>query len=257
MHIDAPADGECAAHVRMAACRRQIGLRRRLSRADQRFQNRDAEMLREFTCLVEAPAAFPRTMQRNGDDGVGAGEDRRRRCAHPFGDRTREARSRVVFQCLDDGLKRSAIRADRRRDCHRRRTAAAARTARFCLADDPPGRQRITACEAAGGSERLDRQPAARADGAACRSAERFAADHADWSDKDSERRIRGCSRGNGRSRDNYAITQLPTPQGEIRPLSRLDLLVSLEVVTLCNYLLTPSTDTSIFSASPHKRSSE
>ena len=153
LNLDARPDGEGAADVGVALRFRQVCLRPCLPRAHERIEDWQAEIPRQRARLVEAARTLARRMERNGNDGVRAGEHLRAGVAHPLGEMARERRTRIVFQGVNDGLQRVFVRSDGRGQLDvRGKTVAAERRGR-----DEGG-------------------PAPRADGAARRFVERRAA---------------------------------------------------------------------------------
>ena len=106
-------------------------------------------------------------MQRNWNDGVGAGEDLLTCVAHTRREMTRERRTRIVFQRVDDSFERLFVETDGRRELNVGRKVVAAE-----------------------GRRRDDGGPAARADGAASRFVERRAAGGAPRRQEDGQQAV-------------------------------------------------------------------
>jgi len=149
-------------------------------------------VLREVSCLVEAAFALPGSMERHGDQDVGARKDVCAGCAHPPRQVPRDAGAPVVLQRVHDGAQRSFVGSDRSRQGDLRFAAAAAPASVIAVASPfrlraefrvasafrrkfPPCLQRLAAGAAAGGRDGDDGGPAAAADGAARRLVERQA----------------------------------------------------------------------------------
>jgi hypothetical protein len=129
----------------MALCGGQTGLCRRRSDAPQGFPDGPAEVPRQIERLIESACAAARGMERDGNEAVASGEHLGTAFSHQVGERPRQRPASLVFQRVHDRPQRSFVAADCTAAIHGRLRPAATRASRERHADDPPGRQWISA----------------------------------------------------------------------------------------------------------------
>jgi len=159
-----PRRRECVLHIATPAGSGQAGLRGRDPDALQGVHNGKAQVFREVGGLIEASLPPLRRVQRYRNNTGGTRDDIVTATAHQFGQRPRQRAASFVLQGMDDGAKRTIVRADRPRAIHERPPAAAPRTRAERDTDRAPAGKRIAAAVAQGRGERANRGPAALTD---------------------------------------------------------------------------------------------
>jgi hypothetical protein len=198
----------------MALRRRKLGLSRGCANAAQRVNDREVQVTREVSCLIEAACPVSRPVKRHRNYTGGIGEQVGASIAHERAQRSGQRSPAFVLQRVDDRSESAVVLADGPCAIDQPPDAATASTTGERNADGAPGGQRIAADVAQGRRQWEDRTPAIRADWTVRRRLEQLVARRATRCKDDRENGVeRGLQAGAA-----GAFTRSAFPQSRSRP---------------------------------------